>query len=88
MIGKIAKGFVNSVTGKNDDLYLRRSEICDKCPICYDDFLLGKVCSNKLYLNKNGEISKEPKDGYVRGCGCIINLKARLQDEHCIMNKW
>jgi len=81
-------GIKNKVAGKNDDLYCKRLAICSHCPLYKNDFLLGYICSNKRYINGNGEVSLSPKDGYVKGCGCIIALKARVEDEHCIINKW
>ena len=61
-----------------------RFEICRKCPI-YNN---GK-CNSNLWINPNtDEVSTYAKIGYVRGCGCIINVKAKNINNHCIAGKW
>ena len=58
--------------------------ICSMCPI----FSNGK-CNSKLWLNPDtDEVSTYARSGYVRGCGCIINVKAKNPNNHCIAGKW
>jgi hypothetical protein len=62
-----------------------RLAICKKCPI----FTLDGRCNSKLWLNPNtDEVSTHAKIGYVRGCNCIIKVKARNFNNHCIAGKW
>ena len=61
-----------------------RLAICRKCPI-YNN---GR-CNSKLYLNPNtNEVSTYPKTGYIRGCNCIMTVKAKNPYNHCIAGKW
>ena len=61
-----------------------RLAICDKCPIYYR----GR-CNSNLWINPdNDDVSTYAKIGYVRGCNCIINIKARNKINHCVAGKW
>lgn len=61
-----------------------RLEICKKCPL----YSRGK-CNSNLWLNPfNDEVSTYAKPGFIRGCGCIISVKARSSFNHCIVGKW
>ena len=40
-----------------------------------------------LNLETN-EISKVYKEGFVNGCGCVMELKSRVPEAKCIINKW
>ena len=61
-----------------------RLEICDKCPI----YTNGR-CNSSLWLNpETNEVSTYSKPGYVRGCNCVIKIKARNFHNHCIAGKW
>lgn len=64
--------------------YQNRLEICKKCPIYSNG-----ICSNNLYLNPlNGDISTKSKKGYIKGCGCLVSKKAKIEYEKCIIGKW
>ncbi len=64
-----------------------RLYICFKCPLFSKKF--GGVCNNKLWLNvKTGDISLYEKDGYQRGCGCLIESKIKNKNAKCPLNKW
>ena len=60
-----------------NDLYSlvieEREKICKKCPICDLD---NWICNAKLYLNpETNDVSIIPKEGYIKGCGCILKYK-------------
>ena len=63
-----------------------REEICRKCPI-FSSF--RGVCNSKLWLNpETNKVSTSPKEGYIRGCGCMILQKMRIPSSHCVAGKW
>ena len=63
-----------------------RISICEKCPI-YNP--IGGVCNPNLWINPdNNEVSTYAKIGYIRGCNCIIKVKARNIHNHCVAGKW
>ena len=64
-----------------------RLAICYKCPI-YNPQNGGR-CNSNLWLNpETDEVSTHAKSGYIRGCNCIISIKARNSNNHCIAGKW
>lgn len=83
----IANGHIKEVLNLNQLLSKERLEICHKCPIYSQR--LGGVCNSNLWMDvKTGDVSSEPKDGYVNGCGCRIQAKSRLPKATCPANKW
>lgn len=69
-----------------EDFIKSRTDICKKCPICDLD---NWVCNAKLYLNpKNNDISIEPKEGYKKGCGCLLSKKIPNVNKKCPAGKW
>ena len=61
-----------------------RLEICQKCPI-----YTNKRCNSSLWINpETDEVSTYARRGFVRGCGCFVEVKARNQSNHCIAGKW
>lgn len=61
-------------------------KICEECPI-YSP--ARAICNPKLYLNPdNNDVRTTPKNGYIKGCGCAIKIKARNPHNHCIAGKW
>ena len=61
-----------------------RLAICNRCPIYVD----GRCCS-QLWINPNNDdVSTFAKAGYIRGCNCIISVKAKNLNNHCIAGKW
>ena len=69
------------------ELVDKRLEICKACPL-YKETAFGAVCNPKLYINKAGETSYTPKEGYKKGCNCILRRKASNPGNHCIIGKW
>ena len=63
----------------------KRLEICKDCPIYTTD---GR-CNPKLWLNPDtNEVSTYQRSGYIRGCNCLISVKARNPINHCVAGKW
>lgn len=64
-----------------------RLAICDRCPIYTPRD--GGRCNSNLWINPDtNEVSATAKIGYVRGCNCIISVKARNPHNHCVAGKW
>lgn len=64
----------------------QRFQICSKCPIYSPS---RQICNPRLWLNPDtDEISISPKAGFIQGCGCLITMKARNLNNHCIAGKW
>lgn len=84
----IIAGSTNELPGLNDDLYEKRIAICKVCPLG-EEISPGKiVCNSRLWINENGDVSNTAKVGYVRGCSCAMDRKARITSSRCIINKW
>jgi len=61
-----------------------RLEICKKCPI----YSKGR-CNSNLWINPNtDEVSTYSKPGFIRGCNCLISVKAKSPYNHCVAGKW
>lgn len=85
----ITKGIYNKTLNKEDSLSKERLEICRSCKLCRVDKFFGEICSSKRWLNlETNEISKVYKEGFVNGCGCVMELKSRVPEAKCIINKW
>lgn len=83
---------MNELLGKGQDLYEARIEICKECPLyietMYDGYF-GEICNPKLYINpETGDVKEFPQVDYVRGCGCRLRAKTRLDYEKCPANFW
>lgn len=88
-IGQIAEGFYNNLTNKEEDLFDERIKICKQCKLLKQDNIFGEVCNSRLYLNPNtDETSKIPKEGFFRGCGCVLKAKTRVKYAKCPAGKW
>lgn len=63
-----------------------RLAICKRCPIFNPN---TERCNSKLWINPDtDDISTYPKSGYIRGCNCIVTIKAKNMNNHCIAGKW
>ena len=63
-----------------------RLAICNNCPI-YNP--RDGRCNSNLWINPDtNEVSTFAKIGYIRGCNCVIKIKARNPHNHCIAGKW
>ncbi len=83
----IANGTVKNIFNLNQDISNRRMQICYTCPLFLKK--LGGVCNSRLWLNpNNGDVSTIKKEGYLKGCGCLLKSKTRLPEAKCPVNKW
>lgn len=88
-VSQIAEGFYNNATNKKEELFNERIEICKRCKLIKSDKIFGDICNSRLYLNpKTDETSKENKEGFLRGCGCVLKAKTRVESAHCPVGKW
>ncbi len=64
-----------------------RIAICQKCAISsMTEF--GLKCDERKYLNpETNESSFFKKDGWKKGCGCMIAQKSKNPNNHCIAGK-
>lgn len=64
-----------------------RIAICQKCAISrMTEF--GLKCDERKYLNpETNESSFFKKDGWKKGCGCLIQVKIKNSNNHCPANK-
>lgn len=86
-IHDILKGHLNELLDINSDLYNERVKLCEQCPLYLNKY--GGYCNPKIWYNPDtGQTSDIEMIGWVRGCGCRIRAKARLEDNHCVLNKW
>lgn len=66
-----------------------RLKICEKCPLVKNDPVYGLTCDSSKYMNlKTGEISRIPKSGWIKGCGCHLKWKSRDPHAKCVARKW
>ena len=71
-----------------EDFVEKRLEICRKCAIMRNTEW-GMKCDDRKWLNKEtNESSFFKKNGWVKGCGCMINSKSKNLNNHCPANKW
>ena len=72
---------VKMLTGKRAEPQeaMRRFGICNGCSLVFHE-------KQKMYCGQpfNGKV----RDEQLQGCGCPIDRKARLADEHCVLGKW
>lgn len=63
-----------------------RLNICKECKLY--SFKAGGYCNDKVWYNPTTDkISIIKRDGYTRGCGCILDRKIRNIDSTCPINK-
>lgn len=86
---QIAEGIYNNITNKQEELFEYRISICNKCKLIKDDPFFGEVCNSKLWLNPiTDELSTTEKEGFFKGCGCILSSKCRVPEAQCPIKKW
>ena len=85
----ILDGRANEAVGNTDGLYEERMKICKECGL-YKETMMGPVCNAKLYISTEDKttISNIPKIGFKKGCGCMLDRKAKLKFAKCIVEKW
>ena len=87
MIRDIIDGHIKELFDQNNKLFKDRMDVCKKCPL-YISTISGPICNSKLWINKDNVTSKTKTDGFVRGCGCRLNAKTRVEKGRCIILKW
>lgn len=89
-IKNIIEGHVNELLDVNSQIAKPRLKICKLCGLYSQNRLMGWMeCNSKLWLNpETNDVSREKKDGYVKGCGCRISAKIRVSAERCPAGKW
>lgn len=71
---KMVKKIKNIIKGWYYKFFNKHDELANKrIAIC-------RGCTSKIHIDKVGDICAE--------CGCILDAKARVQDEYCELNKW
>ena len=49
----------------------------------------GMKCDDRKYVSPDGkEGSFFKKDGWKKGCGCMLQFKAKNINSHCVCGKW
>lgn len=89
-IKSILEGHFNAlkdvISKKPNKMSEDRMNICKECPLYVERF---KVCNANKWINpETNEVSPFAVEGWVKGCGCILEAKTRVKNEHCIINKW
>ncbi len=71
------------------DLAKERLAICKQCLLFKDDPERGPICNPAKYMSPDGkEVSYFKKEGWIKGCGCLINFRVIRQNSHCVAKKW
>ena len=66
----------------------KRLEICKQCPL-WKETINGPICNPNKWINpQDGKSSYFPKDGYIKGCNCLLKHKAADPKSKCIAGKW
>lgn len=69
------------------ELYESRMNICKQCPL-YLETPNGPRCNNKKFIHPDGRTSWLPKEGFIRGCNCLLVQKCANPKNHCVCGKW
>lgn len=49
----------------------------------------GMTCDDRKWVNEDGtqgSFFKHP--GWKKGCGCVLSIKAKNPNKHCIIQLW
>ena len=85
---QIIEGTANNVLNREEELSKKRMAICSKCELLTDS-VLGKMCNSKMYINPiTKEVSFKKLNGFIKGCGCILESKTRVKEAACPGGKW
>jgi hypothetical protein len=87
-VKQIIEGTVNNVLSRKEEMSKIRMNICKDCPLFHTN-IFGKVCNSEMFINpKTKETSIIKLDGYIRGCGCVLESKTRVKEAACPGGKW
>lgn len=87
-MNQIIEGTLNNILNNKSELFKERIKICKECKLYKEHSTFGMICNNRLYLNPNtNEISKSAKNGFKKGCGCLLASKTRVISAKCPINK-
>lgn len=65
-----------------------RLEICRNCPIMRMTEY-GMKCDDRKWISPDGkEGSFFKRDGWKKGCGCMLQYKVKNQTNHCVAGLW
>lgn len=71
------------------DFAKKRLAICKECLLYKNDPEKGPICNPAKYMSPDGkEISYFKKEGWIKGCGCLINFRVIQQNSKCVAKKW
>lgn len=71
------------------DLAKERLAICKQCLLFKEDPERGMICNPAKYMSPDGkEVSYFRKEGWIKGCGCLIGFRVIRQNAHCVAKKW
>lgn len=88
-VTQILEGTFNNITNRKEDLSTERMKFCNVCPLKKEDEFFGPMCNSHKWVNPiTNEISYFHIDGYVQGCGCVLESKTRVQNAVCPAGKW
>lgn len=87
--GQIAEGWARDLVKSEQELHDYRMAICRQCPLMKMDENFGPICSSsKCYREKDQTIRDYPGDGYICGCGCLLDKKTRVKSAECVLKRW
>ena len=83
---ELSRNYLNKYINYMEEYITKRTKICRACPICDQE---NEICNAHLYLNPiNNDVSTEPKEGYLKGCGCWLHAKIKNLNSKCPCGKW
>ena len=86
---QIIDGHIKELLNQEQALYEERIKICRECKLHTKDNVLGDICDRNKWLNLGTKhLSLTKIDGYINGCGCRLQAKARLPEATCPIKKW
>lgn len=88
---EIANGHFNEFRSKvgladegDEYIFSKRETICNACPLKN-----GNSCDTQRWIDPlTLEVSKMPKDGFIRGCGCRLSAKQKSKYSSCPAGFW
>ena len=49
----------------------------------------GMRCDERKWISPDGtQASFFKRDGWIKGCGCLLNSKTKNPSNHCVCGKW